>query len=54
MFERTRTKEPRIRDSETFRDQDKNTYLLGTVLRGEKEHEGQIRAVKTKSGNSLM
>lgn len=54
MFERTRTKEPMIRDPETFMDQDKNTYLLGTELRGEKEHEGQIRALKTNSGNSPM
>lgn len=54
MFERTGIKKPRIRDLETFMDQDQNTYHLGTVLRREKEREGQIRALKTNSGNSPM
>lgn len=52
MFERTGIKKLKIRDPETFMSQDKNTYHLGTVLRREKECEGQIRALKTNSGNS--
>ena len=53
------TKICRTRDSETFMDQDINIYLLCIVHRGEKVHEGKIRALDfalrvLNSGNSTM
>lgn len=54
MFERTRAKEPRIRESKTFLRGEKDMYLLDRVHRGGNRTQREDKAQETNSGNSLV